>query len=142
MEAAIEFAMSGELMDFTVHRILEGHPTPPALFIDLMVEKCQLINQHFYNTRDHLRVVTSVTNTVATIKFHDILLADSKLKIVTLTNTSDLKNQLVQLWTEVQKLLKFYHEDDWIAELASIDSYYQNFAYKWRIVHLFTFEFF
>ena len=29
MEAAIEFAMSGELMDFTVHCILEGHPTPP-----------------------------------------------------------------------------------------------------------------
>ena len=142
MEAAKEFAMSGELMDFTVHHILEGHPTPPALFIDLMVEKCQLINQHFYNTRDHLRVVTSVTNTVATIKFHDILLADSKLKIVTLTNTSDLKNQLVQLWTEVQKLLKFYHEDDRIAEMASIDSYYRNFAYKQMMAQLFTFEFF
>ena len=142
MEAALEYAMSGELMDFTVHRILEGHPTPPALFIDLMVEKCQLINHHFYNTRDHLRVVTSVTNTVATIKFHDILLADSKLKIVTLTNTSDLQDQLVQLWTEVQKLLKFYHEDDRIAELASIDSYYRNFAYKRRMAHLFTFEFF
>ena len=142
MEAALEYAMSGELMDFTVHHILEGHPTPPALFIDLMVEKCQLINHHFYNTRDHLRVVTSVTNTVATIKFHDILLADSKMKIVTLTNTLDLQDQLVQLWTEVQKLLKFYHEDDRIAELASIDSYYWNFAYKWRMAHLFTFEFF
>ena len=80
MEAAIEFAMSGELMDFTVHCILEGHPTPPTLFIDLMVEKCQLINHHFYNTRDHLRVVTSVTNTVATIKFHDILLARLKIE--------------------------------------------------------------
>ena len=142
MEAAIKFAMSGELMDFTVHHILEGHPTPPASFIDLMVEKCQLINQHFCNTRDHLRVVTSVTNTVATIKFHDMLLADSKLKIVTLTNTSDLQDQLIQLWTEVQKLLKFYHEDDQIAELASIDSYYRNFAYKRRMAHLFIFEFF
>ena len=140
MEAALEYVMSGELMDFTVHRILEGHPTPPTLFI--MVEKCQLINHHFYNTRDHLRVVTSVTNTVATIKFHDILLADSKLKIVTITNTSDLQDQLVQLWTEVQKLLNFYHEDDRIAEMASIDSYYRNFAYKQRMVHLFTFEFF
>ena len=90
----MEFAMSGELMDFTVYRILEGHPTPPTLFIDLMVEKCQLINHHFYNTRDHLRVVTSVTKTVATIKFHDILLADSKLKIVTLTNTLDLQGSI------------------------------------------------
>ena len=142
MEAAYEFTLSGELMDFALNHILEGHPTPPALFIDLIVEKCQLINHHFCNTRDHLRVVTSVTNTVATIKFHDILLADSKLKIVTLTNTSDLKNQLVQLWTEVQKLLKFYKEDDRIAEMASIDSYYRNFAYKQMMVQLFNFEFF
>ena len=142
MEAAYEFAQSGELMDFALNRLLGGHPTPPALFIDLLVEKCQLINHHFCNTRDHLRAVTSVTNTVATITFHDILLADSKLKIVILTNTSDLKNQLVQLWAEVQKLLKFYHEDDRIAEMASIESYYRNFAYKRRMAHLFTFEFF
>ena len=142
MEAAYEFTLSGELMNFTVHCILEGHPTPPALFIDLMVEKCQLINHHFCNTRDHLRVVTSVTNTVATIKFHDILLADSKLKIVTLTNTLDLQDQLAQLWTEVQKLLKVYHEEDRIAEMASINSYYRNFAYKQMMVQLFNFEFF
>ena len=142
MEAAREFVVSGELMAFALNHMLEGHPTPPALFIDIIIEKCQLINQHFCNTRDHLRVVTSITNTVATIKFHDILLADSQLKIVTLTNTLDLKNQLVQLWTEVQKLLKFYHKDDQIAEMDGIESYYRNFAYKQRLVQLFTFEFY
>ena len=26
---AVEFAWSGELMDFALHNILEGHPTPP-----------------------------------------------------------------------------------------------------------------
>ena len=30
MEMAIEFAWSGELMDFAIHNILEGHPTPPV----------------------------------------------------------------------------------------------------------------
>ena len=62
--------------------------------------------------------------------------------MVTLTNESDLKYQLVQLWTEVQKLLKFYNEDDRIAELASIESYYRNFEYKRRMSQLFTYEFF
>ena len=94
MEAAYEFAQSGELMDFALNCILEGHLTPPALFIDLMVEKCQLINHHFCNTREHLRIVTSVTNTVATIQFHDILLADSKLKTVNINQYIESKKSI------------------------------------------------
>ena len=142
MEVAYEFALSGENMDFVLYRIRDGHLTPPSLFIDIMVEKCQLINHHFCNTRDHLKVVASVTNTAATVKFHDTLLVDSELKIVTLSNTSDLEKQLIQLWTEVQKLLKYYHEDDRIAELASIDTYYRNFAYNQMLAQFFNFEFF
>ena len=103
MEAAIEFPVSGENMEFTIYRIREGHSTPPALFIDIIVEKCKLINHHFCNTRDHIQIVASVTNTAATIKFHDTRLEDSELKIVTVSNTSDLEDQLIHLWTEVQK---------------------------------------
>ena len=139
MEVAYDFTLSGENMDFVLYRIRDGHLTPPSLLIDIMVEKCQLINHHFCNTRDHLKVVASVTNTTATVKFHDTLLADSELKIVTVSNTSDLEKQLIQLWTEVQK---YYHEDDHIAELASIDTYYRNFAYNRMLAQFFNFEFF
>ena len=142
MEAAIEFAVSGETMDFALDRIRNGHLTPPALFIEIIIEKCQLVNHHFLNTRDHLRIVANVTNTTATIKFHDTTLEDSELKIVTISNTSDLEDQLIHLWTEVQQLLKFYHEDDRIAELASIDTYYRTFAYNRMIAQYFMFEFF
>ena len=142
MEAAREFVMSGELMEFAYNCMLEGHPTPPALFIDIVVEKCQLINPHFCNTRDHLRVVTSVTNTVATIKFHDTIIADSKLTIVTITNTPDLEKQLVQLWCEVQQVLKHYNEEDRISEMASIEAYYKNFEYKKMMVQMYNYEFY
>ena len=142
MEAAYEFAWRGELMGFTMQRILEGHTTPPSLFIDLMVEKCQLINHHFFNTRDHLKVVTSVTNTVATLKFHNLALADSKLQVVTITNTPNLEDQLVHLWCEVQQILKHYNEEDRISEMASIESFYRNFEYKQRMSQLYTYEFF
>ena len=50
--------------------------------------------------------------------------------MVTLSNKPDIKDQLIQFWTEVQKLLKYYHEDDRIAELASIDTYYRDFEYN------------
>ena len=142
MDAAIEFAVSRETMDFALNRIRNGHPTPPALFTEIIVEKCQLINHHFLNTRDHLRIVANVTNTTATITFHDTILEDSKLKIVTISNTSDLEKQLIHLWTEVQQVLKYYNEDHRIAELASIDTYYRTFAYNRMIAQYFMFEFF
>ena len=126
-------------MDFAMYRIRQGHPTPPSLFIDIIVEKCQLINHHFCNTRDHLKIDASVTNMVATVKFHDILLEDSELRTVTLSNLPDLEDQLIQLWTEVQDLLRYYHEDDRIAELASIDTFYRDFAYNQMMAEFFNF---
>ena len=142
MDAAIEFAVSEETMDFTLDRIRNGHLTPPALFTEIIVEKCQLINHHFLNTRDHLRIAANVSNTTATITFHDTILEDSKLKIVTISNTPDLEKQLIHLWKEVQQILKYYNEDDRIAELASINTYYRTFAYNRMIAQYFIFEFF
>ena len=142
MEAAIEFAMSGKTMDFTLGRIRNGLLTPPALFTEIIVEKCQLINHHFLNTRDHLRIVANVSSMTVTIAFHDTIIEDSKLKIVTIANTPDLEKQLVQLWLEVQQVLKYYNENDRIAEMASIETYYNSFAYNQMIVQHFIFEFF
>ena len=55
MEAATTFAIVGETMDFTLRRISEGHSTPPALFVEIIVEKCHLINYHFLRAKNHLR---------------------------------------------------------------------------------------
>ena len=54
MEAANKFAVSRKTMDLALDRIRNGHLTPPALFREIIVEKCQLVNHHFLNTRDHL----------------------------------------------------------------------------------------
>ena len=48
MEATYEFALSGELIDFTLHRILEGCSTPPTLFNEVIAEKCQLVKPPFF----------------------------------------------------------------------------------------------
>ena len=142
MEATYEFALSGELIDFTLHRILEGCSTTPALFNEVMAEKCQLVNHHFSNTRDHLRIAVNVSSTTTTIAFHNISIENSQLKIVTITNTPDLEKQLVQLWCEVQQILKHYNEEDRISEMASIESYYRNFEYKRMMAQLYNYEFY
>ena len=51
MEAATTFSIVGETMDFTLRCILEGHSTPPALFVEIIVEKCHLINYHFLRAK-------------------------------------------------------------------------------------------
>ena len=67
------------------------------------------------------------------------MLEDSELRTVTLSNLPDLEDQLIQLWTEVRDLLRFYHEDDHIAELASIDTFYRDFTYNQMMAEFFNF---
>ena len=130
MEAAFEFAINGENMEFATYLIRTAHTVPAALFIDIITEKFQLINRHLRSTRGYLVVTASITNTAASISFHDTHLADSEMRRVTLSNQPDLENQLIHLWTEVHDVLRYYHVDDHNAELASIDSYYSNLAHE------------
>ena len=77
MDAAYEFALSGELMDFVLYRIHEGHLIPARLYIDILTEKCQLINRYLHSTRDCLMIVANLSGDRASIKFHDIHYEDS-----------------------------------------------------------------
>ena len=130
MEAAYEFALNGPNMEFALYRICEGHPIPAHLFIDIIAEKCQLINKHLHRVIDHLVIMASITNTTASIKFHDIDLEDdNQILHITLTNLPDLEDQLIHLWMEVRDILRYYYIDDQAAELASIDTFYSDLEY-------------
>ena len=125
-----EFALNGDKMDFALNRIWQGHPIPAGLFIDIMTEKCQLINTHLRTTRGFLMIEASITNMSTTITFHDIYLNDSKLRQVTLSNNPDLEDQLIYLWMEVRDFLRYFHIDDHATELASIDTFYHELEYN------------
>ena len=122
MEAAFEFAINGENMEFAAYLLRTGRTVPVALFIDILMEKFQLINRHLRTTREYLVITASITNTTASISFHDTYLEDSEIRSVTLSNQPDLEDQLIHLWMEVHDILRYYHVDDHNAELASIDT--------------------
>ena len=130
MDATFEFAVNGDNMEFAADLIRTGRTVPAALFIDILTEKCQLINRHLCTTRDYLVIMASVTGTTASITFYDTYLEDSEIRHVTLLNLPDLEDQLIHLWMEVRDILRYYHVDDHNAELASIDTYYGNLAYE------------
>ena len=130
MDAVFEFAVNGDNMEFATDLIRTGHTIPATLFIDILMEKYQLINRHVCTTRSYLVIMASVTNTTASITFYYTYLEDSEIRRVTLSNLPDLEDQLIHLWTEVHDILRYYHVDDHNAELASIDTYYSNLAHE------------
>ena len=52
MDATFQFAVNGENMEFATYLIRTGHIVPATLFIDILTEKCQLINRHLCTSRD------------------------------------------------------------------------------------------
>ena len=129
MAAEIQFAMKGPTMESVEFQLDGGHVIPATLFINLMTEKFQVINKHLRSTATALWITASITSTQASIKFHDVNFEDSELRHVILTNHSDIKDQLIYLWTELQNLLLYYHIDDHHAELVSIDTFYSDLEY-------------
>ena len=130
MDATFEFAVNGPNMEFAFDLMKDGHTVPAGLFIDILMEKCQLINKHIHESKDCLMMMASITNTIASIKFYDRNLEDYQLLHVTLSNLPDLEDQLYHLWTEVCGLLWDYNIDDHAAELSSIDTFYSDLAYE------------
>ena len=117
MDAAFKFAVNGPNMEFALDLIRDGHSIPTGLFIDIMTEKCQLINKHICDTKDCLVMMASITNMMASIKFYDRDFENYQLLHIMLSNLPDLEDQLCHLWTEVRSLLWDYHIDDHNAEL-------------------------
>ena len=130
MDAAYDFAMSGDLMDIALNFILQKQELSAALFIDLLTEKCQLISRYLQSTKDCVVLVANLSHDQITIKFHDTHYEIPEIKHITLMNKSDVADQLIDLWTEVRKLMKYFHIEDYDAELSGINTFYHDLAYN------------
>ena len=75
------------------------------------------------------------------ITFYDNYIEDSKITTTTISNTPTLETQLIQLWREVQNILKHFNEEDKIAERASVESYYRHYRMKQNWAERYTYEF-
>ena len=46
MDPGLEFSISGLNMEFVIKFAADGHSIPDLLFVDILIEKCQLIHYH------------------------------------------------------------------------------------------------
>ena len=130
MDVVFEFSFSSINMDFTMHLVTDGHQIPKGLFVDIIVEKCQLLQQYLKSAVECLTLVTNVSQETAIIKFIDRDIVKIPLLQFTISNLYDLEEQLYTLWIKACKVLKAYNICNSLAELEHIVSYYHSMAYE------------
>ena len=82
---------------------------PENLFINLMIEKANIIKDHLKKSAHPLIIVVNIGPTMAIFKFYDMTEEDDSLKLcMTLSNLGDLNDQICILWQQVNFLLQEY----------------------------------
>ena len=100
MDAAFEFSFSGMNMDFAIHLTRDGHLVMEGFFVDIVVEKCLLLQRYLKSAAECLALVTNVNQGKATIKFINQDMMENPLLQFTITNVYDLEEQFYILWLE------------------------------------------
>ena len=99
-------------MAFTRHLLLEGKPLPKMLFINVMVEKIQILIEHIKNHHLGLSLTANIGKNTAIVKMHDnFATVNSQLLHITILNLWDLENQLWRLYIEVNGIIHDFMPD-------------------------------
>ena len=95
LDPANNFAMGGLPIALTKALMLEGKPLPKTLFLDIMIDKAQILINHIKNHHLGLSLMANISVNTANIRMYDnFATMNSQLLHVTISNHSDLENQL------------------------------------------------
>ena len=81
---------------------------PEYLFINMMIEKANVIKDHLKKSLHPLIIVANIGPTMAVFKFYDTNEEDSLKLCMTLSNLGDIDEQICVLWQQVNFLLQQY----------------------------------
>ena len=111
---ANNFTMGGMPMHFARILLKEGHSLPKHLFLDIMVEKTQILIDFIKNHHLGLCLTVNIGGNTAVVWVYDnFATVNTQLLQDTISNLPDLENQLFQLYTEIHRIVhQFMPEDD------------------------------
>ena len=95
-------------MAFTVELTHDRKPLPKMLFIDVMMEKAQMLINHLKHLHLGLSLMANISENIATVKLYDNYTINSLLLHVTILNLWDIEDQLYRLWIEVNGVIHDY----------------------------------
>ena len=112
LDPANNFAMGGLPMALARALLLEGKPPPKTLFLNVMVEKTQMLVEHIKNHHLGLCLTVNISENTAIIRMYDnFATVNSQLLHITLSNHSDLENQLWRFYIEVNGIMHDFMPD-------------------------------
>ena len=94
MDPAIQFFIEGENMVFAAELAIDGKDIPQGLFLDIMIEKTQMLHNHLKHLDLRLALIVNIGGNMAMIKIYDTLVEDSLKLHFTISNLWDIEDQL------------------------------------------------
>ena len=79
---------------------------PETFFMDTLTEKAKMLKKHLKDTKSNLVFCANIGPNMATFKFYNPQEEDSLKLHYTILNLGYLKDQLYQLWVQINYLLK------------------------------------
>ena len=117
------FAMGGVPMHLAQILLMEGKTLPKHLFLDVMVEKTQILVDFIKNHHLGLCLTANINGNSAIVRMYDNFTTGNTLLLqVTISNLPNLENQLFQLYMEIHGIVHDFmpEEDDEMPPLEDI----------------------
>ena len=93
-------------MAFASNLNWEGKPLLKTLFIDIMMEKTQMLINHLKDLHLGLSLTANISENIATVRLYNNYVINSLLLHVTISNLWDIGDQLFRLWIEVNGIIQ------------------------------------
>ena len=110
-------------MHFANILIANGKQVPQTLFMDIMVEKTEILIKHVNNHHLGLCLTANIGNNSAVIRVYDnFVTVNTQMLQVTILNLPNIETQLFQLYVEVTAILHdlMLEEDDGMPPLENL----------------------
>ena len=120
---ANNFAMGGVPMHLAQILLMEGQSLPKHLFLDMMIEKTQILVDFIKNHHLGLCLTANINGNTAVIQIYDNFTVGNTLLLqITISNLPNLETQLFQLYTEIHGIVHEFmpEEDDEMPPLEDI----------------------
>ena len=112
VDPANNFVMGGLPMHLTKVLLMEGKPLPKELFLDVLVEKTQILIKHIKNHHLGLCLTANIGGNTAIIGVYDnFTTVNTQIFQMTISNLLDLEDQLFQLYIEINGIIHEFMSD-------------------------------
>ena len=112
LDPANNFAMGGLPMHLAKILITEGKPIPKTLFLDIMVEKTQILIEHIKIHHLGLCLTANIGGNTAVIRVYDnFATVNTQILQMTISNLLGLEDQLFRLYIDINGVIHDFMPD-------------------------------